>query len=215
MYKVICQCYNTVLRNQKIIKLICKMLNIIDTLGKALAIYNLLLIVAGIVLNPIVLYICLKSKALRSSSTFKLLAVNSVNDLINCIAWNMECFTDTFFGLHLYSRNFFYCKWISTFLEFTTQTLTSWMLVSISLDRLLTISFKNWSIRYFRGFCPYLYSFFLTLLIAFINFSMAINSGYKYAINGTEIIVCFDNASDEFPFYELMTKVNFFFYSCP
>jgi hypothetical protein len=181
--------------------------DVAEVFGKIFAIYNLILIVVSIILSPMVVFVCLKSKKLRSSSTFKLLAISGVNDLIACIAWNLECFSNTFFDFEPYYRSLFYCRVISVFLEFTVLEFTSWMLVSISLDRLLSISFKNWSTKYFKDRRPWIYSIVLLLIIAAINFNEVFIAGYSFTVNGTEIIVCFDNRPDDFQWYHIMSKV--------
>lgn len=175
--------------------------------SKIFASYNLLLIISSITFNPMVLYVCLKSKKLRTTSTFKLLAFSSINDLLAGLAWNLECFSDTFFDLQIYYKSLFYCRVISVFLEFTTLDFTSWMLVSISLDRLLSISFKEWSKKYFDGVRPFIYSLGLLFLIAAINFNEVFVAGYSYTVNGTEIIICFSNPPDQYPWYNTMSKV--------
>ena len=180
----------------------------VNVIAKMMGVYNLILILSAIILNPLVMFVCIKSEKLRSQSTFKLLAFNSVNDLLVCMAWNFECFTNTFFDFLPYFRSLFYCKWISVFVEFSTQCFTSWMLLSISLDRLLSISIRNWSKQHFAGYRPVIYSFVLAFAIAAVNFDEIFIAGYTESINGTEMIDCFSNPPGSYPWYHLMTKVN-------
>src|SRR5579883_934203 len=93
----------------------------LDILAKIFAIYNLSLILTSVVLNPLVLYICVRSKKLRSTSTFKLLTFSAVNDILVCIFWNEESFTDNFFNLQLYNKNIVYCRIFSEFVQYTTM----------------------------------------------------------------------------------------------
>lgn len=179
----------------------------LNVLAKITGIYNLLLIIIAVFLNPLVLYVCVKSEKLRSHSTFKLLAFNSINDILVCLAWNFECFTNTFFDFLPFFRSIFYCKWISVFVSFTTQCFTSWMLLSISIDRLLSITIKNWHKRYFTGSRPIVYSFLLAFIIAGINLNEIFIGGYVEIINGTEYIDCFSNPPGSYPWYHLMAQV--------
>lgn len=185
-------------------------MSFMNVLAKISAVYNLFLMIAALILNPLVLFVCIKSNRLRSHSTFKLLAFNSVNDLLVCLAWNWECFTNTFFDLLEPWRSLFYCEWISTFIEFSTLEFTSWMLVSISLERLLSMSIKKWSKHYFAGVRPYVYSTILVIGILVLNFNEVFYSGYSIVVNGTEEIFCFENPPGQFPTFHTMAQVSFF-----
>lgn len=186
-------------------------LEVIDIFTKIFAIYNLVLVVATFILNPLVLFICVRSKKLRSTSTFKLLAFSSINDILVCLAWNQECFTNTFFNLYYYFRSLFYCRWISVFLQFTTLEIESWMLVSISLDRFLSLAVKKWSKHYFNGARPFIYSALLTFVIVAINFNEVFLSGFSYEVNGTEVVVCYQTPPGQsIDWYHIMSQVQIY-----
>lgn len=182
---------------------------VVDVFSKILAVYTLLLIVASVILNPFVLFVCLKSKKLRSTTTFKLLAFAAINDFLVCLAWDQESFTNTFFNLYLYFQSLFYCRWISVFLQFTTNQIESWMLVSISLDRLLSLSFKKWTRNFFNGFKPFIFAAVLAFLIAAINFIEVFTSGFSFFDNGVEVIECFVTPPEfSIDWYNIMAQVN-------
>ena len=179
----------------------------IEVLTKAFASYNLFLIVASFVLNPIVAFICLKSKRLRSTSTFKILAIGAINDVFACFIWNFESFTDTFFDFQPYFRNFFYCRFFSVFFQYVTIQFQSWSIVTISIDRLLSLSFKKWSTHYFNGKKPIIFSFVSMFIIVCININEVFLVGYRDFVNGTEIIVCFRARKDEINWFKIMAQV--------
>jgi hypothetical protein len=116
----------------------------IDTISKIFAGFGLAEMIVSIILNLLVIIIILKSKKLRSTSTFKILAFSAVNDMILCIPWNLEIFLYTMFNNKI-TNNVFYCKWISNFLEFTSLSIESWLLLSISFDRLLSLHVNKWT----------------------------------------------------------------------
>ena len=181
---------------------------IVDIIGKILAVYNLALIFISVILNPLVLFICVNSKNLRSTSTFKLLAFGSINDILTCIPWNWENFAYTFFGLLLGTKNLTYCRWVPTFLQYSTIELASWLFVSISCDRFLSLSLPRWRNHYFNGIKPVIFASLLTLFIFGINLNEIFTVGYTYMDNGTEVIQCFGNLPDQFPWYYTMSQVN-------
>lgn len=182
--------------------------NLIAIFAKVFAAYNLFLIVASTVLNTIILYVCVRSKRLRANSTFKIIAFTAVIDFLACLVWNEESFTGTFFDFQPYFRSFFYCRWISMFLQYTSCMLESWLLVSISLDRFLSVIIKRWSKYYFNGYKPIIYSFLLTLVILGVNINELFTNGYVTNVNGTEYINCFMNRDGEFNWYKLMAQVS-------
>ena len=170
--------------------------SVLDIFTKIVGSYNLLLIVVSLILNPIVFFMCLKSKNLRSTSTFKLLAFGSINDLFVCVAWNLEAFAVSFFNYVAYYRSLFFCKWITLFIQLTSLEIEVWLLVGISFDRLLSLSVKKWSTHYFNGIKPIIYSAIMIVIMASVNFFFLFVGGYSYVSNGTEIIACFETPPD-------------------
>ena len=169
---------------------------VIDTVAKIFAYVCITETVTAILLNPLVLIICLKSKRLRSTSTFKILAVSAVNDMLVCLPWNQENFCNTILNYYLSYQVLFVCRWISVFLQYTTFNIQSWILLSISVDRLLSMVVKRWSKFHFSGYRPYIYSVSLCVFMAAVNFHEVFTSGYSYYDNDTqsEVVICY--ASD-------------------
>ena len=181
--------------------------NVIDAFSKIFAVYNLFLIIASVILNPFVLFICIKSKKLRSTSTFKILAFGAVNDLLTCLIWNEESFTNTFFNFQPYFRSFFYCRWLSMFLQYTTMELESWLLVGISVDRLLSMTVKKWSKNYFNGVKPIIFCVVLTIVVIGVNLNQLFTVGYTEVVNGVLNVNCFWPPYNEFNWYKLNAQV--------
>lgn len=167
---------------------------------------NLTIIVASMILNPLILLVCIMSKKLRSHSTFKLFAVNSVNDLFTSVAWNFESFMDSVFNFNVPFRSLVYCKFVSVFLQFSSIWLTSWLLVLISLDRLLSLTLKNWSRKHFIGNRPVICILVVWVVILGINLDTLFTVGYSFVINGTEIIICYES-SGQFNWFQVMNKI--------
>ena len=169
---------------------------VIDTVSKIFAYICIIQTVSAFILNPLVLIICVKSKRLRLTSTFKILAVSAINDMLVCLAWNQEGFTTTIFNYVTSYENLFYCRWISVFLQYTTFNIQSWILLSISVDRLLSMVVKRWSKFHCSDYRPYIYSISLCVFMAAVNFHEVFTSGYSYYDNDTqsEVVICY--ASD-------------------
>jgi hypothetical protein len=120
----------------------------IGVLTRIVAWYHLILLVVSVILNPFVLFICLKSPKLRSIRTFKLLDVNSINDILVCLEWNLADFNNKILNFNASLRSLAYCCAMTFFLQYSTMQLNSWMLVSISLDRYLTVTVRRWTTHY-------------------------------------------------------------------
>ena len=148
------------------------------------AYYCLFTTIASIILNPLVMIICLKSKRLRSNSTFKLLTINAINDILVCLSWNQESFTRTILKYIFNSpESIYYCRWVSIFLQYTTLDIQSWIMVSISVDRLLSMTVNKWSKFYFTGYRPYIYAAILSLFMIALNVHELFTIGYIFDYN--------------------------------
>ena len=185
---------------------------IIEIFSKLFASYNLLLMLVSIALNPLVFFICLKSKKLYSNNTFKLLAVASLNDIIACLPWNFEFFTNSFFGLQASSNSLVYCRFVSVFIQYSSFGFASWLLVAISLDWLLSIRVKKWQKEYFDSSRPFIFSVILALIVLLINFASNFTVGYSLTMNDTEIFVCYSDEPDSFPWFTVISEVTYFYY---
>ena len=188
--------------------------NIIDTVSKILSYLTIFETIAGVIFNMIIVFICLKSERLRTKSTFKILAVGAINDMLISIPWNLNVFLLNIFNYYIFIDSHFYCRWISNFLQYTTLSIESWILLSISVDRLLSMVVKKWSKFYFSGYRPYIFSLLLCFSIAGINFFEVFTVGYSFYNNQTqtEMFLCY--ASDPslgFDWYTFSTKVTFCF----
>lgn len=180
---------------------------VIDVFSKIFAVYNLFLIISSVILNTFLIFICVKRKNLREISTFKLFAFSAFNDILTCLVWNEESFTNTFFDFRPYSRSLLYCRLMSMFLQYTTMELESWLLVSISLDRALSLSISKWSRTYFKGLRPIAYCIVLTIFVIGVNINQLFTLGYTKVINGTEAISCFISFSGDLEWYQLNNQV--------
>ena len=124
------------------------------------------------------------------------------------IGWSEESFTNAFFSLYPYTRSLWYCRLITIFIQFSTLEYQSWMLVSISLDRLLLMTVRRWRKFYFNGFKPIFYSSFLAILIISINSNQLFFGGNKVDVNGTTIIVCNESPTDQsIDWYKITSQV--------
>ena len=185
---------------------------LIEIVSKLFASICLIEIISAFILNLLIIFICLKSKRLRSTSTFKLLIAKAINDMLICFPWNQENFSITFFDYFTSNKNLIYCRLVSIFLQTVTLNIQTWILLSISTDRLLAMAVKNWKKIYFSGCRPFIFSSVLCFLIAGIHFHSIFTVGYSFYNNSTqqEMVVCFKtnpeyNSINWFPF---MAKVS-------
>jgi hypothetical protein len=185
---------------------------VVDTASKTFAVFGFVETLVSIILNPLVIIIILKSERLRTNSTFKILAVSAVNDMLVCFSWNVEMFLYTLFNYEPVIESVFYCRWLSNFLQYTAFSIESWLLLSISVDRYLTLKVKKWSKFYFNGYRPYIFSVLLCFSMAGINFFQVFTVGYSYFDNETqtEIFECYaTDPSFGYNWYKFATRVCF------
>ena len=187
---------------------------IIETITNVLSYLTIFETLSAIVLNMIIVIICLKSQRLRSKSTFKILTVGAINDLLTCIPWNLNVFLVNVFKYFLFLESQIYCRWISNFLQYTTLNIQSWILLSISIDRLLSMVVKKWSKFYFKGYRPYIFALLLYFSIAGINFFEVFTVGYSFYNNQTqtEMFLCYaSNPALGYDWYTFSTQVSYLY----
>ena len=182
---------------------------VVDKVFKIFAVFGFIETVVSIILNPLVIIIILKSERLRTTSTFKILVVSAVNDMLVCFSWNVEMFLYTLFNYEPVNNSVFYCKWLSNFLQLTTLSIESWLLMSISVDRYLTIKVKKWSKFYFNGSRPYIFAVLLCFTIAAIHLFEVFTIGYTTFDNEThiEIFVCLTDPAFGYDWYNFALRV--------
>ena len=185
--------------------------NIIDTVSKVLSCLCIVETSAAIVLNPLVIIIILMSKRLRQISTFKILAVSAVNDMLVTISWNVEMFGYTMFNYIPSSNSIFFCRFFANFLGYTTLCIETWILLSISVDRLLSMTVKKWTKFYFKGYRPFIFAVLLFVFIGALNFQIIFTGVYIFYDNETqtEVYYCYmTDPSYGYDWYGFATKVS-------
>ncbi|RNA11052.1 FMRFamide receptor-like [Brachionus plicatilis] len=179
--------------------------NLKDIIYKILGAYALFLTIAGTVLNLVVFGICIRKRLWRTS-TFKLIAVLSLNCIIGLYEWNLKHFIDPFFGVDFNFTSLSWCR-LSIFLQYFSLQYSAWIHSSIAMDRLNSIIFQNWKKKYFTGLTPLIYIFFLGLVFIAINFHVLFTNGYSIWVNGTEIIVCYAQPDYDYTLFNTFGKI--------
>lgn len=103
---------------------------IYELILKVLAGYSLLLIIVGSFGNLFIFVICVGSKVIRKSNTFKFIAAISLTDTLSLFGWNLSHFTESYFGIDYSNVYLWYCR-INTFSQYTSLQLSAWLLVKI------------------------------------------------------------------------------------
>lgn len=181
---------------------------LVTVLERVMGIWGLILVITGLVFNTIVFLICVKSKELRSSSTFKLLAIAAINDGLSCFPWNFDDFTRLFFDYYAAESTTFYCGLFTIFFIYTTCTYASWLLVTISLDRVLSLNIQNWSTKYFNGRKPIYFAGILLLVMIGTYVIGIFKTSHTYRNeNGTVKTACFEEDFGNTLVYDKLSEV--------
>lgn len=184
---------------------------LINVLNQIMGVWGLCLILSSVVFNFLVCFVCLRSRQLRSTTTFKFLAIAAINDMLLCFPWDLDDFTSVFFEYPIYLRNLFYCNYIEIFLQYSTINFSSWLFVSISLDRVLSLSVKKWSSQYFTAHRPVVYVVMLALAIVSMHVVSIFGTGYSYRNeNGTYVVVCFEDSHNSSAVFDFINLVKYY-----
>ena len=66
---------------------------------RVISAYSLLLIIVGTFGNLFIFIVCVTSKAIRKSNTFKFIAAISITDTISLYGWNLGHFISSYFNI--------------------------------------------------------------------------------------------------------------------
>jgi hypothetical protein len=180
----------------------------IDIFTKVFSIYALLLTILGTAGNSLSCFICLR-KSLRTRATFKLLAFLTVSDIVALYQWNLKHFVATFFGHYDWDLVYLTLCRLDQFLQTSSLQFSAWILVSIALDRLLSILILKWTKFYFRGSRPVVYAFTLLFIILLFNGTTLLTDGYVVIVNGTQKVICDAQPVLDYTIFNIMSQVSF------
>ena len=82
--------------------------------------------------------------------------------------------------------------------------------VSVSLDRFMTIKFRQWSCGFFKGKIVTIYTLLIGLIILILNSYTLATNGYINYTNGTEEIKCGPNYNEDWTIYYIFSQVTYF-----
>lgn len=176
-----------------------------DIIYKILGVYALFLTITGTVFNLIVFVICIRKRLWRTT-TFKFLAILSLNDVIGLYQWNLKHFISSFFLVNFNYTNLPWCR-ISIFLQYLSLQYSAWILVSISLDRFNSIVIQNWKKKYITHFIPLIYISVLGIVLATVNFHVLLTNGYSVWINGSEKVICYAMPDYDYSLFNIFGQV--------
>ena len=158
-----------------------------------LAAYSLILVIFGTAGNLLTCLVCFR---LRSTTTFVFLAIAAVFDAASLYFWNLNHFTQTFLDIDLQSKNLNSCR-IGQFVQFTSLEISAWLLVLMSVDRLLTISVNSWKRIYSTPKRAALVGGLCCLLLIGLNINVLVLYGFENEIQAentnttTKVTFCF------------------------
>ena len=159
---------------------------------KIITIFSLLLIVFGTIGNLIAFKLCLSISS-TNAATFVFLRFLSLSDAVSLYFWNFAHFYQAYFEKSIYEISPFFCAF-PNFCQCVTLQLSAWLLVIISWERLLSVTVKNWSLVYFKGYTPLYTAIVLTLVIVGLNSHIFFTYGFFVDLgNGTKMFTCQNN----------------------
>lgn len=114
---------------------------------------------------------------MRKVATFQLYAFYTVSELIGLYPWNMTNIINYYFELNLEYTSKFLCHFIS-YVQYCSFEISSWILVVISIDRLVFVKWAGWHKRHINSKKVYLVALILVAFFCAWNLPFALNNGY-------------------------------------
>ena len=100
----------------------------LDVIEKIFGMYTLIITILGSLLNPLILFVCLRKK-LRSVNAFKFFAAMSIADTIALYEWNLKHFTNIYYNINYEDHSIVWCR-LSMLLQYVSLEYSAWMLVN-------------------------------------------------------------------------------------
>ena len=172
-----------------------------------LAYYSLFLVVAGTIGNFATFIVCYR---LRSTTTFVFLMVSSVVDAIALYFWNANHFTSVIVNTDLQNLNRLSCK-LGMFVQFTSLQSSAWLLVAMSLDRLMSVWISHWKLVYFKPTQAFMASIAVLVLFMLVNLNVPFTFSHDITVNGTTKIQCFATSDPATYWMQTWEIVSYFF----
>ena len=73
----------------------------------------------------------------------------------------------------------------------------------------MTISFRGWTSRFFKGKIVFFYALAVLVLIIILNSGTLVTNGYSDFINGSEKVVCYAWYYNDYSLFEIYARVIF------
>ena len=162
--------------------------------------YDVFLALFGTLGNILVFIIAFR---LRKTTTFVFLIYLAVADSITLYWWNLDDFRFIYFGSSAQEGSVYGCK-ILNYFQLTSMESSAWLLISLSIDRFLSVWLKSWKTKHFKSKQAFIASTCIVSFYALINFHIWFTYGYReYDQNGTYVDYCH---SEVVPTFQIMLK---------
>ncbi|RNA27475.1 neuromedin-U receptor 2-like, partial [Brachionus plicatilis] len=136
----------------------------------------------------------------------------AISDTLCLYEWNLNHFIVSFFQVDFAFKSLAWCR-LSLFLQYVCLQYSAWILVSIALDRLLSILVKKWQRFYFNDKKPIVYCITLALVLIALNCKVLESNGYINVVNGTELVVCYAQSDNDRSLFYLFGQIHLYLYS--
>jgi hypothetical protein len=163
---------------------------------KALAVYSLFLVIFGTIGNLCTCFICMR-KSLRKTTCFVFLSFISIIDIFTLYTWNLSNFIVPFYGYFHENSNIIWCK-LSVFLQFFSLQSSAWLLVTMTVERYLSLVIKKWYSSYFNAKRAAIASCCVITLSFLFNGHLLIANGHFITVNNRTILKCYEG-----PYYQI------------
>ncbi len=148
----------------------------VDIFSFSIGIYALLLIFVGTIGNFLIFFTTFQINPKENNTTFIFLRFLAITDWITLFFFNLDSFTLPVYEIYLENISVVSCKWVD-FLQFASFQASAWLLVSLSLDRCLSVVFVNWHRLYFNKKRAYFVAAAVVIVDVLINIHILFTFG--------------------------------------
>ena len=175
---------------------------------QAIAIYEAAIITMGTFCNPIVFYVAFRKR--NDNPSFLFMMFLSMSDFVSMYWWNLTHVIEAFWSFDLQNYDVYYCRFM-TFFQMVSLQASAWILVTISIERYISVVVVNWK-NVFNSRKAYLCASIVVITILTLNIHILFTYGHERLIeNSTIRVECYP--TPDVPSSQIMgkwPKVNLF-----
>ena len=183
----------------------------LDVINKELGVFSVILAILGTAFNLLTFSVCMR-KRLRETPTFIFLAFMVINDTYSLYFYNLNSFATSFFKTLLQEISLEFCKFVNLS-QFISNQSSAFLLVTMCIERYLSIKITNWRKVYFNSKKATILSAAIVVFFFLFNIHLASTLYIPKSITNGTVVFGSCLSLSELKFWRMVKFFPFFYKS--